>query len=156
MTIMTIMIENELEVFADGLANCFESFSDESAKIGTPFLTKNINDYLEEFTGCIRVSGTHHGAVYFTANEPLLKNLLWSMNVLDNKKAALSDLVGEISNIVSGSARTKFGDKFYISVPTVLTKEYSGEEDTQTEIMAYYVIPVNWRHLTANLIIDLH
>ena len=146
------MIENELEVFADGLANCFESFSDETAAIGTPFLTENINDYLEEFTGCIRVSGTHNGAVYFTATAPLLKNLLWSMKVLDNKKSSLSDLVGEISNIVSGSARSEFGDKFYISVPVILDDKYI--ESIETESM-YYIIPVIWRHLKANLIINL-
>lgn len=147
------MIQNELEVFVDGLTNFFERFAEQKVVVGTPFLIENVNRCFQQYTGMIRVSGNHSGTVFFSASEPLLKNVLWSMKILDANQSTMKDLVGEIGNVVSGNARARFGDEFYISPPTFLEDHV---EDTNGSSMTHYVIPVNWRYQKANLIIDLH
>ena len=156
MSLCESMIDSQLKVFVDSLANCFENFSQkkEYALVGAPFLVNNINDYLNQYTGRIKVSGTHAGTVYFTAPEALLKNLLWTMKILDSDEAKLKDLVGEIGNVVSGNARKVFGEHFLISPPALLEEGINCEKNSQ-ETMSHYVIPVKWKHQKANLIIDL-
>jgi len=152
------MIEKEIKVFVDGLTNYFHTVTKEKASVGTPFLIQDIDEYLKEYTGVISISGTHRGSVFFTAPKPLLKHLLWAMKILDGDESNLKDLVGEISNIISGNAREQFGDQFLLSVPTVMARDSEkklGEKEV-SKLLENYVIPVIWRHLKANLIINLH
>lgn len=147
------MIQDELEVFVDGLTNFFERFAQQKVVVGTPYLIENVNQCLEEYTGMIRVSGTHSGTVFFSASEPLLKNVLWAMKILNVDQTMFRDLVGEIGNVVSGNARARFGSEFFISPPSYLEDHVA---DASISSMSNYVIPVQWRYQKATLIIDLH
>ncbi len=149
------MIEKEIQVFVDSLTNYFQTVTNEQASVGTPFLIDDIPDYLDEYTGVIGISGTHRGSVFFTAPKPLLKHILWAMKILDGKESHLKDLVGEISNTISGNARKHFGDKFFLSTPKILDDDSKPRAEAKV-LPDNYVVPINWRHLKANLIVDLH
>jgi len=148
-----MLIEDELKIFADGLLRYFDTTTSESAAVGTPFLTEDVNDYVEQFTGVISISGAHHGSVIFTATESMLKHILWAMKILDSNPTKLKDLVGEISNTISGNARRLFGDQFMVSVPKLI--EGRVDDAFNNNIYGNYVIPVVWRHSKANLIVNL-
>ncbi len=148
-----MLIEDELKIFADGLLRYFDSTTSESATVGTPFLTEDINDYVQSYSGVINISGIHQGSVIFTATESLLKHVLWAMKILDSNPKKLRDLVGEIGNTISGNARSRFGDQFIVSVPKLIEGRI---DDAQNDnIYGNYVIPVVWRHSKANLIVNL-
>ena len=63
------------------------------------------------------------------------------------------DLVGEISNTISGNARREFGEQFMLSVPIVLKGKSDDIGVMQTANI--YMIPIVWRRFKANLIINL-
>jgi chemotaxis protein CheX len=107
-----------------------------------------------EYTGIIGISGKTHGAVCFTANGLMLKNILGFLNESPSSREMLCDLVGEIANTLSGNAREEFGSDFLISVPVVATEDDYGfrfpEEGRN------YVIPIIWRSEKAYLLVCLH
>jgi len=147
------MNNEKLQIFVDGVTNYFETVSTEPATVGTPFLIKNINEYLSDFTGIIGISGNQKGSVFFTAPRPLLVHLLNDLGILSTRDDKLMDLVGEVSNTISGNARREFGDQFLLSVPVVL--KGSGDDIAIAKTVDIYVIPIVWRHLKSNLIINL-
>lgn len=147
------MNNENLKVFVDGVTNYFETVSNESANVGTPFLISDINKYLMDFTGIIGISGNQKGSVFFTAPRPLLVHLLNDLGILSTLDDKLMDLVGEVSNTVSGNARRQFGDQFLLSVPVVL--KGTSDDIAIARSVEIYVIPIVWRHLKSNLIINL-
>lgn len=148
------MKEHSLAVFVDGVSNYFDVSTDTPAEIGTPFLIQDINRYLDDFTGIIGISGNHKGSVFFSAPRILLVKLISAMGILTTQDEKLMDLVGEVSNTISGNARREFGDQFMLSVPIVL----QGRSDNVriTDVASIYVIPIVWRSMKAHLIINLN
>jgi len=147
------MNNDQLQVFVDGVTNYFETLSDEPASVGTPFLISDINKYLSDFTGIIGISGNHKGSVFYTAPKSLLMHLLNELGIMSSQTDKLMDLVGEVSNTISGNARREFGDQFLLSVPVVL-KGTSADIAIANKV-DIYVIPIVWKHLKSNLIINL-
>ena len=147
------MNDDELKVFIDGVAKYFETITNTPATIETPFLIKDINEYLLDYTGIIGISGNYKGSVFFTAPETMLRHIMSAMGLLSSEEKKLMDLVGEVSNTISGNARSEFGDQFMLSVPIVL----KGKSDDLkvSKVVKIYVIPLSWKHLRANLIINL-
>ncbi len=147
------MNDQNLAVFVDGISHYFSTLSDRPAVIGAPFLIQNINDYLLDYTGIIGISGNHKGSVFFSAPKTMLVHLLSALGVISTQEDKLMDLVGELSNTISGNARREFGDEFMLSVPIVL----KGKSDAVkiSKVVEIYVIPVLWLNLKANLIINL-
>jgi len=131
------MKEESLEVFVDGLTNYFDKTTSSTAKVSTPFLI-----------------GNHKGSVFFTAPRIMIVKLISEIGVLTTKEEKLMDLVGEISNTISGNARRTFGDQFMLSTPVVLRGK--GEQLHVPDITSIYVIPVVWKNMSAHLIINLN
>ena len=46
-----------LIVFIDAIANYFTSTTGTEAIVGTPFLAKDVTEYIEDYTGTIGISG---------------------------------------------------------------------------------------------------
>jgi len=148
------MKERSLEVFVEGLANYFETLTETPAQIGTPFLTADVNKHLLDYTGIIGISGNHKGSVFFSGSKVLMTNLIAEIGIITSQEDKLMDLVGEVSNTISGNARREFGDQFMLSVPIVL----KGKSDDVkiSDSVDIYVIPVVWRDKQANLVINLN
>ena len=74
--------------------------------------------------------------------------------MLSTRDDKLMDLVGEVSNTIAGNARRVFGDQFMLSTPIVL----QGRSDQMrvSNIASIYVIPVLWKNMKAQLIINLN
>jgi chemotaxis protein CheX len=64
----------------------------------------------------------------------------------------MCDLVGEVANQISGNARRDFGNQFMISVPRVVAGH--GEHVTPPNTRSF-VIPINWRSHSAQLVVCL-
>jgi len=145
-------VEN-LKLFVEGSSHYFETVSQNPATIGAPFLIKDINKYLFDYTGIIGISGNHKGSVFFSAPKNMLIQLLSALSILEVDEDKLMDLVGEVSNIISGNTRREFGDQFMLSTPVVLKGKSDDLKTTNVEKI--YVIPIVWRQHQANLIINL-
>lgn len=148
------MKEENLEVFIDGLTNYFDKTTSSVAKVSTPFLIKDINQYLSDYTGIIGISGNHKGSVFFTAPRIMIIKLISEIGVLTTREDKLMDLVGEVTNTISGNARRTFGDQFMLTTPIVL----QGKSDQLhvSDVTSIYVIPVVWMNMSAHLIINLN
>lgn len=147
------MKSENLSVFVDGIANFFDTVTQTNANVGTPFLIQDINEYLHDFTGIIGITGNHKGSVFFSTTRRLAVHLLSDMGVMTTRDDKLMDLVGEVCNTVSGNARREFGDQFMISTPVVI--QGKSENVRAKDVVGIYVIPIVWRELEANLVINL-
>lgn len=146
------MNDQSLKVFVDCVANYFNTVSSHPAKIGAPFLIQNVNEYLNDYTGIIGISGNQKGSVFFSCSQRALVLLLSELGVLQSNEERLMDLVGEVCNTVAGNARREFGDQFMLTVPVVIKGE--AEKVKVAAVTKIYVIPVLWRKMKANLIIN--
>ena len=147
------MDDQDIQVFITGVRRYFESLKADSGVVIEPPFIKDEERPLLEYTGIIEISGKAHGAVCFTANGLMLKNILAFLNGSPGSKEILCDLVGEIANTLSGNAREEFGRDFLISVPVVATANDSTfrfPEDARN-----YVIPIIWQSEKAYLLVCL-
>ena len=147
------MGEVDLQVFIAGATAFFDQMADEAAQVGTPYLVSNCNSEIKGFTGIIGVSGRRRGSVYFTAPPVMLKVLLMSLGEDDTSHENMCDMVGEVANVISGSARKEFGQDFLISVPVVVV----GRLDriiVPAELRSF-VVPITWKSYDASLVISL-
>jgi len=148
------MNEQSLGVFVDGLTNYFNVASTESANVSTPFLIQDINEYLFDFTGIISISGNYKGSIFFSAPRIMMVKLISEISVPTTRDEKLLDLVGEVSNTLSGNARRQFGDQFMLTTPiTFLGKS---QQMRVADISSIYVVPVVWLGMKAHLIINLN
>lgn len=147
------MNNESLKVFVDSVSHYFDKVSGYPASVSAPFLIQNINDRLLDYTGIIGISGNHKGSVFVSAPKELLAKLLGFLGVEANSDARLMDLVGEISNTISGNARREFGDDFMLSTPIVLRGK--SDEIQVSKVNEIFVIPIVWQNMKANVIINL-
>jgi len=147
------MQAEDLVVFIDGIANYFESTTGTAASVGTPFLAKDVTEYINDYTGIIGISGNKKGSIFFSAPSRMVSHVLQGMGLIATQEEKLMDLVGEICNTVSGNARREFGENFNITVP--ITIKGKPENIAVSEIANIYVIPIEWERLRANLIVNL-
>lgn len=147
------MKAQELAVFVNSISNYFTVTTDETAKVGTPFLSSDIGSYINDFTGVIRITGNYKGSVFFSAPSRMLMHCLRSLGLSTTQDSKLLDLVGEISNTVSGNARSELGEGFLISTPTMIQGTADGH--VESELVKNYIIPIEWHMLTANLIVNI-
>src|SRR6266478_8129360 len=137
------MDDQDIQVFITGVRRYFESLRADAKVVIEPPFIKDEERPLLEYTGIIGISGKAHGAVCFTANGLMLKNILAFLNESPSSPEILCDLVGEIANTLSGNAREEFGRDFLISVPVVAMANVSYfrfPEETRS-----YVIPIIWQ-----------
>jgi chemotaxis protein CheX len=148
-----VLTEGEIRTFIQGAVHYFEVSARQPVAVGSPYLVTDGVPSVHEYTGVIGISGKRKGAVCFTAPRSMLMVLLMRMNETDTSEDNMKDLIGEVTNTISGNARRDFGREFVISVPTVVASE-NGKFSSPVTARAF-VIPLNWRTHSAKLIVCL-
>ncbi len=148
--------EGKINVFIEGVEKFFNDINKMNVDVGMPYLVKNSNPKISDFTGMINLSGEYSGFVYFTAPRVMLSHLLmiYGVKSVNVNKENILDLVGEIANTISGNARSQYGRTFVISVPTAFTG-LSAQIDL-LESAYSYVIPVGWNKYVAHVVVCLN
>lgn len=148
-----MMTKVELETFVEGTTHYFATAANQPASVGSPYIVQEGRPTVQEFTGMISIAGKRNGVVYFTASRPMLTVMLMRMGETELSEENMRDLVGEVANTISGNARRDFGKDFMISVPQVVAGE--PQKVLTPENMRSFVIPINWRSHSAQLVVCL-
>jgi chemotaxis protein CheX len=146
-------LEAEVAVFVDGVLRYFGTTVQQAAQCGTPHLALGERPEISDYTGVVQITGKRVGLVAFTAPKSMLSVMLMRMQETDINHENLCDLVGEITNTLSGNARRDFGQQFQISVPSVIAGR-DGKLD-YPQASRPIVIPIEWRNYHARLIVCL-
>jgi chemotaxis protein CheX len=146
-------LEAEVGVFVGGVLNYFGTAVQHAAQCGTPHLALGERPEISDYTGVVQITGRRIGLVAFTAPKSMLSVMLMRMQETDMSHENLCDLVGEITNTLSGNARRDFGHQFQISVPSVIAGR-DGKLD-YPQASRPIVIPIEWRNYHARLIVCL-
>lgn len=147
------MFLNDIEVFISCLEQYFSKKSDDKIIVETPFLTETINHILLDFTGLISISGAYSGYIYFTAPHVFLEKLILAHGQQDFNDRLKQDVVGEITNTLSGNSRKNLGSDFVISVPKFMANNI---QDTSLSHGAHsYVVPLIWMDQKAAMIVSV-
>lgn len=147
------MNETDLHFFIDSTTNYFDIVTNVKLETGIPYLY-NGDPIALEFTGIIGVSGKRKGSIYLTTTADLLRSISETALGIENPQAEdFKDLIGEITNTISGNVRQAYGDNFMISVPVVIEgipKDIKLPKDIQS-----FVIPMNWKDHQLYLVVCL-
>ena len=106
-----------------------------------------------DFQGRIELSGDYRGSVTFSAPRGLLTHVLLKMGERSYTDASHRDMVGEITNQMSGYARRHFGETMDISPPRVISK-LEGVIPPGF-VAAPFVIPMLWDRYEAHLVVRM-
>lgn len=101
-----------------------------------------------DFQGRIDLSGHYRGSVTFSAPRGLL-----TMGESSYTDASHRDIVGEITNQMSGYARRHFGESMNISPPRVITQDEGVAPPGFNA--APFVIPMLWDRYEAHLVVRM-
>ncbi|MEP4095249.1 chemotaxis protein CheX [Reichenbachiella sp.] len=146
--------ENTCQVFIDSVNNYFEHLTDIKSKTGVPYLKDSEDMILKDFTGMIGISGSKTGFVYISGDKKmydLLVNIFLDIEKPSNED--ILDMAGELSNVVAGNVREKYGNNFMISVPIVF--QGSPEKIKFPKDVPAYVIPIEWCNYKASVVIGI-
>ena len=149
------MEQSQLEIFIKGVINYFQKLTGESVEIGVPYLMSDEENVLMGYTGMIGISGKVKGAIYITAHEEFLMELLKKIRPgSDISEKRLSDLAGELTNTIAGNAQKVLGKDFHISVPLVLTT-HENDRILQIKTPTTFILPFRWLAHHASLVVGL-
>jgi len=149
------MVEKALETFINTIINYFQTTYAIDVQIGSPYLISDATELNGDYTGIIEISGEYTGWCYFSTPKSLLQTVLQSLSIdVDlNSEVVLTDIAGEIANILSGNARAELGQSFVISIPTVYSGGHAIEAITNAD--RTYAIPIIWNNEKAFLGVSL-
>lgn len=136
------MGEEQIKVFIHGVANYFKSISGKDVEVGSPYLVDETIDIGGHYTGVIDISGEYKGVCYFSAPKELLSEIIFSVGETDTSNGMMLDTVGEVANILSGSAQSELGRGFIISTPRVYQGKASAQSFAEIDT---YAIPILWQ-----------
>jgi chemotaxis protein CheX len=146
-------MNKNIRVFAEGIQHYFEKLTNELIDVEKPVLIQQINPYILDYTGVIGISGSHKGSIFFSSTRSLLVELLSALQIDELGEEQIMDLVGDVSNTVSGNSRRELGAKFTLSPPVILKGK--GEDMKVSQIEEVYLIALSWKGHKANLIVSL-
>jgi chemotaxis protein CheX len=149
-----MVTDNEVQVFIDGIKHYFNTVSDSKAIVGTPYLINTFEAPSNDYVGIITVSGVRNGSVYFSAARAMLRHLLVSLGEVKVSSELVLDIVGEVTNTISGNVRENFGSQFVISVPIIKEKSSGVLENSQHD--KAFTIPFRWKTYTGHLVVCLN
>ncbi len=115
-----MVVVDDIRPFVDCLESYFVKRSFSEIIIETPYLTESVNSVLSDFTGIISISGTYGGSIYFTASKDFLEKMIAAHGQSTFTDDLIRDMVGEITNTLSGNSRKELGSNFVISVPSIM------------------------------------
>lgn len=149
------MEETILKIFADSATRYFATVTTGTVTLGTPYLRQASEDPALDFAAIIGISGRYRGRVCYTASRATLHALLPEMGEEGLDERLCHDLVGEITNNISGNARASLGAGFMISPPVVLPGGARAAERMSADNQPCYVLPVSWRDHQSRVLITL-
>jgi chemotaxis protein CheX len=147
------MKESELQIFVDSLRYYFATNIGGTLELAPAYHTKSNETPASEFTGIIGVSGDKQGCVYLTATKDMLGQVLLAMGEPEIDESLFNDVIGEITNTVSGNARKVLGPGFMISVPIVVTGRPEYIHFPRNYDIG--VVPFTWNGHHASLVVCL-
>lgn len=115
------MKDSELQIFIDSLSHYFATNIRGTLTLSDAFHTNSQDTPASDYTGIIGVSGDKQGCIYLTATKLMLGEILLAMGEPEIDESLFNDVIGEVTNTVSGNARKVLGPGFMISVPIVVT-----------------------------------
>lgn len=150
------MEQEKLKIFIDSVIDYFDKMTGTKLETGVPYLKGDDSNVLMNYTGVIGISGKMIGAIYFTAQEDFLFELLKKiMPSAEKSEKKLASMAGELANTIAGNAQKTLGSDFYISIPMILTND-SDVNSSSLELKApTFVIPLKWLNHEAYLVIGL-
>lgn len=151
----TRMLQAEdIRVFSDAAAAFFQATTGAQAQVRTAYLLQGSPEPVrEDFTGVIELGGRFRGQVCFSAPRGMLTHILLLLGEQDYSDASHRDIVGEISNQMTGQARRHYGEALDIHPPRVLMR---GQTPQPAAAGAQpYVIPLSWDRYEAQLLVAM-
>lgn len=147
------MEEAILKIFARSVTRYFDTVAGGEAALGTPYLDAGRESSAFDFSAVIGITGSHRGNVYYTAPREKLHSLLPLIGEREPDDRLCAELVGEITNTISGNAREELGSAFMISTPFILqggpVTVHADKDST------CYVLPVTWRGHRSRVLVSL-
>ena len=147
------MEEYILKVFSKSTLRYFDAVAEGGAILGTPYLGGETESAGLGFSSVIGISGTYRGNIYYTASREKLNALLPLLGEKTPDDTLCAELVGEITNTISGNAREQLGGGFMISTPFILEARPLFVHPSRNA--ALYVLPISWRQLSSRLLISV-
>jgi len=147
------MKESELQVFVDSLKRYFATNIGGTLEILPTFHAATQDTPASDYTGIIGVSGEKQGCIYLTATTAMLGEVLLAMGEPEIDSSLFNDVIGEVTNTVSGNARKVFGAGFMISVPIVVTGRPEHIHFPRNSDIG--VVPFLWNQHKASLVVCL-
>lgn len=142
------------QVFIDSVNNYFTEITSEKSETGLPYLKRDKEYILEDYTGMIGISGSRKGFVYVTGVKKIFSELVKIILRIEKpSEEQITDMAGEVANTVSGNVRKAFGSDFMISVPAIIQGRPKNLKFPSN--IPVFVIPIKWREYKANIVIGL-
>jgi chemotaxis protein CheX len=107
------MKDSELQIFVDSLRYYFATNIGGTLDVAPAYHTESNDTPASEFTGIIGVSGDKQGCIYLTATRDMLGQVLLAMGEPEIDPSLFNDVIGEITNTVSGNARKVSGPRLH-------------------------------------------
>lgn len=147
------MEEAILKIFAHSITRYFATVAGGEVVLGTPYLGDNSEAVAFDFSAIIGITGSHRGNIYYTAPREKLHALLPLIGESEPSDRLCAELVGEITNTISGNAREQLGAGFMISTPFILEgKPVSVHTAKDTTC---YILPVSWNQHGSRVLVSL-
>ena len=148
------MEEAILKIFAQSITRYFATVTGNEAVLGTPYLSDNDSESIAfDFSAIIGITGSHRGNIYYTAPREKLHALLPLIGESAPDERLCAELVGEITNTISGNAREQLGAGFMISTPFIiegkLVSVHAAKDTT------CYILPVSWNSHSSRVLVSL-
>ena len=147
------MEEYILKVFSKSILRYFDAVAQGGATLGTPYLGSENESAGLGFSAVIGISGSYRGNIYYTASREKLNALLPVIGETKPDDTLCAELVGEITNTISGNAREQLGGGFMISTPFILEGRPLFVHPSRNA--ALYVLPVSWRQFSSRVLISI-
>jgi chemotaxis protein CheX len=147
------MEEYILKVFSKSTLRYFDAVAGAGAVLGTPYLGGENESAGLGFSAVIGISGSYRGNIYYTASREMLNAVLPLLGEKNPDEQLCAELVGEVTNTISGNAREQLGGGFMISTPLILQGKPLFVRPTRG--VALYVLPITWRQHASRLLIAI-
>jgi chemotaxis protein CheX len=147
------MEETILKIFAQSITRYFATVAEGQAVLGTPYLSADHESVAYDFSAVIGITGSHRGNIYYTAPREKLHALLSLIGESLPDERLCAELVGEITNTISGNAREQLGSAFMISTPFILEGKPLSVHTTKDTTC--YILPVTWNQHRSRVLVSL-
>lgn len=147
------MQEEILKIFAQSITRYFATITGEDVLLGTPYLSGDNEKVGLDFSAVIGISGSYRGNIYYTATREMLVALLPLIGETKPDDNLCAELVGEITNTISGNAREQLGGSFMISTPFILEGRPVAIRSGRN--ISCYILPLSWRQHVSRVLVAM-